>query len=296
MASIYEKQNERESLKFLWMAQKHYSRLKILKEIKFFWIVVVTILTVKISNSSPEEVLLGFTYRELEMALIGINCVVILIANPANMLLKKYQEYAANIQQCFDACCFNNSNVNIEIINKEAYLSHDQRSDILACELPEDCSKLINWYENYTKCPFLEQILYSQRECLKWSEWLKIVYLIVYIAMFGAFLFVLTPYLEKEFSVEFFAILSNGAVLLEHTVDAIFNISYDFYSLRKVRTLSNSIDVKNIHKTKLQALQKSIYDYRKTNYQVPDFIYCFFRNHLQDFFRRKARVLREGNV
>ncbi len=296
MVSVYEKQNDKDALKFLYTAKRNYSLLKFLSSINFCWIIVVVSLTIVISNSSPDDLLFSLTYREIEIALVAINIIVVVVASPIKMLLNKYQEYIANVQQCFDAYCFNDDNAKIEIIDKDASLSYEQRSSILACNLPEDCSKLINWYKNYSTLSLYEQILHSQRENIDWSNGLKVVFLITHIIMLAAFLFVLFPFAKKELDVSTVAMLSSCVVFLGYSVDAIFNISHDLYFLHKIKKISNLIDEKKIQKAKLVSLQKNIYEYRKTNYQVPDMFYEFLRNRMQDFFNRKAYVKRRGNV
>ncbi len=296
MASVYKKQNDEEALKFLYTAKRKYSLLKFLNNIKFCWMVVVVALTITISKSSPNDLLFSLTYREIEIALAAINIFVVVVASPIKMLLNKYQEYIANIQQCFDAYCFNDDDAKVKIIDKDASLSYEQRSSILACNLPEDCSKLINWYKNYSTLSLYEQILHSQRENISWSNKLKFVFLIAHIIMLVICLCFLFPIVKKELDVGVIAILSSCVVFLRYSVNAIFNICYDLYFLRKIKNISNSINEKKIQKTKLISLQKNIYDYRKTNYQVPDLFYEFSRNHMQNFFNRIANVKRQGNV
>ena len=241
MASVFDKQNKTESLKFLYVAKKNYSILKMLSNIKFCWIIVVVILTIAISKSSSNDLLFSFSYGEIEIALAAINIFVIVIANPVKILLRKFQEYIANVQQCFDACCFNDDDEKVKIIDKDASLSYEQRSNILACNLPENCSKLINWYQNYSSLSINEQILHSQRENISWSNILKIIFLIVHIAMLIVCLFFLIPLVKKELDVEIIAILSSFVVFLEYSVNAIFNISYDLWFLHKIKRMSNSI-------------------------------------------------------
>ncbi|MBO7549987.1 MAG: hypothetical protein J6T62_00470 [Fibrobacter sp.] len=302
MANVYEKQNSEKALKYVYTAKKKFSKLKFAKEIEFWWVVVASIMSILISYHEPEEICFYLNYEKIELLLVVINIFVLLLSNPLNLYLSKRQEYAANIQQCFDALCYNDENAKIQIIDKDSYLSEDQRSDVLTNVLPKDRSKWENWYHDYSSRPLFEQILFSQKESYKWSNKLKVAFLVVYIITCIIYLSFIFLYFGIKIDVKFVAILSSCIIFIEHCINAFYNISCDLYSLHSIKKYAESIDVKdpqNPTKKDIQQLvflQSKIYDYRKSNYQVPDLLYQIYRKSLQNFFEKKAQVLNEGNV
>lgn len=302
MANVYEKQNSENALKYVYTVKSNFSNLKFAKEIEFWWVVAASILSILISYHEPEEICFLLNYEKIEFLLVAINIFVLLLSNPLNLYLSKRQEYAANIQQCFDALCYNDENAKIQIIDKDSYLSEDQRSDVLTNELPKDLSKLRNWYHDYSSRPLFEQILFSQKESYKWSNKLKVVFLVVYIITCILYLSFIFLYFGVKIDVKFVAILSSCMIFLEHCINAFYNIVCDLHSLHGIKKYAESITAKDPQNPtkndiqKLVFLQSKIYDYRKSNYQVPDVLYKVFRNSMQLFFKKKAQVLNEGNV
>lgn len=302
MANVYEKQNSENALKYVYTVKSKFSNLKFAKEIEFWWVVAASILSILISYHEPEEICFLLNYEKIEFLLVAINIFVLLLSNPLNLYLSKRQEYAANIQQCFDALCYNDENAKIQIIDKDSYLSEDQRSDVLTNELPKDLSKLRNWYHDYSSRPLFEQILFSQKESYKWSNKLKVVFLVVYIITCILYLSFIFLYFGVKIDVKFVAILSSCMIFLEHCINAFYNIVCDLHSLHGIKKYAESITAKDPQNPtkndiqKLVFLQSKIYDYRKSNYQVPDVLYKVFRNSMQLFFKKKAQVLNEGNV
>lgn len=302
MASVYEKQNNEDALKYVYTAKKKFSRLKYAKEIEFCWVVLASILSILVSYHGPSEKIFILSYECLEILLVAINIVVLLLSNPLDLFMSKKQEYAAKIQQCFDALCYNDETAKIQIIDKDSYLSEDQRSDILTNELPKDRSNWENWYHDYSFRPLSEQILFSQKESYKWSNKLKMAFLIVYIIVCILYLSIVFLCFGVKFDVKFVALLSSCMIFFEHSVNAIYSIICDLHSLYGIKKYAESINIKNPQCPnrndiqKLVTLQSKIYDYRKSNYQVPDWLYKCFRNSMQHFFEKKAKVLTKGDI
>lgn len=283
MASIFEKQNEPELQMLLCAQREVYSRVK--KE-KCCYLSVSIGLVVFLSF-----VVLYTRNSNVEAALTLFNAVLIFASTKINEKMNEKQKYAAKIQQYFDAECYNEVSAS-ELIDKKNLFVDSEIAEIQAGVHDKDLSPFMNWYSDYCSFEPLKQVLFCQLENISWDKKLResfrkgiVLCVIVVLAIY-----VMYCYKFANSFIEAISILSCLLIMIEYVYDLIGRINKD---LKRLRDLSNFVVEleKNTCKSKIQKLQKMLFEHRMQCFLIPDWIYALKKDSMQTLEDVKAELL-----
>ena len=275
MISIYEKQNEDKLIKCLFAQRKEYTFVKRLKSIKIFVsVVLVTILTV----------LDGIFQNDMLSSMLTLSTIVLLIfAKYFDNFVAKHQRFAARIQQYIDATCFNCVSGQKLISEKNIFVDSEIAEIISSVKL-EDCSKLRNWYSNYSKFSAYKQILFSQKENIRWDRKVRISYCRI-LKIFMALIFLGIVFygiiLDEKFN-QLMRYSSFLLIIVDCLLDSIHKLTEDVKRLEKMSIKLNNLErLQEENLEDVVGFQDIIYEHRQQCFLIPDFIYSLRKRNYQ---------------
>ena len=275
MISIYEKQNEDKLIKCLFAQRKEYTFVKRLKSIKIFVsVVLVTILTV----------LDGIFQNDMLSSMLTLSTIVLLIfAKYFDNFVAKHQRFAARIQQYIDATCFNCVSGQKLISEKNIFVDSEIAEIISSVKL-EDCSKLRNWYSNYSKFSAYKQILFSQKENIRWDRKVRISYCRI-LKIFMALIFLGIVFygiiLDEKFN-QLMRYSSFLLIIVDCLLDSIHKLTEDVKRLEKMSIKLNNLErLQEENLEDVVGFQDIIYEHREQCFLIPDFIYSLRKRNYQ---------------
>lgn len=275
MISIYEKQNEDKLIKCLFAQRKEYTFVKRLKSIKIFVsVVLVTILTV----------LDGIFQNDMLSSMLTLSTIVLLIfAKYFDNFVAKHQRFAARIQQYIDATCFNCVSGQKLISEKNIFVDSEIAEIISSVKL-EDCSKLRNWYSNYSKFSAYKQILFSQKENIRWDRKVRISYCRI-LKIFMALIFLGIVFygiiLDEKFN-QLMRYSSFLLIIVDCLLDSIHKLTEDVKRLEKMSIKLNNLErLQEENLEDVVGFQDIIYEHRQQCFLIPDFIYSLRKRSYQ---------------
>ena len=275
MISIYEKQNEDKLIKCLFAQRKEYTFVKRLKSIKIFVsVVLVTILTV----------LDGIFQNDMLSSMLTLSTIVLLIfAKYFDNFVAKHQRFAARIQQYIDATCFNCVSGQKLISEKNIFVDSEIAETISSVKL-EDCSKLRNWYSNYSKFSAYKQILFSQKENIRWDRKVRISYCRI-LKIFMALIFLGIVFygiiLDEKFN-QLMRYSSFLLIIVDCLLDSIHKLTEDVKRLEKMSIKLNNLErLQEENLEDVVGFQDIIYEHRQQCFLIPDFIYSLRKRNYQ---------------
>lgn len=275
MISIYEKQNEDKLIKCLFAQRKEYTFVKRLKSIKIFVsVVLVTILTV----------LDGIFQNDMLSSMLTLSTIILLIFTKYfDNFVAKHQRYAARIQQYIDATCFNCVSGQKLISEKNIFVDSEIAEIISSVKL-EDCSKVRNWYSNYSKLSAYKQILFSQKENIRWDRKVRI-YCCRILKIFMALIFLGIVFygiiLDEKFN-QLMRYSSFLLIIVDCLLDSIHKLTEDVKRLEKMSIRLNNLEcLQEENLEDVVCFQDIIYEHRQQCFLIPDFIYSLRKRNYQ---------------
>lgn len=276
--SIFERQNQQGIIN----AQKaaHYSYLNGKRVILV--LAIVSIVIPIISN----VLLLFFNNIILANILIVIGVCCFFGGEILRLFIKKYKFYGAGLQQYFDEFVFGLKNSCRKYIPPKK-LTFEQRLSLLKKYEKKDNAPFVNWYSDYSSLPYEKAVYYCQKENIRWDKKLREKYIVgLIIALLVIVLaFVIHAIFYNKNTNELIAILVSIAPVFSYLIHGVIKLFRDLKNQKDILNCIEEIETKITSTKKIwdevEELQIEIFNYRKTNYLIPDWFYKLFRKSIQ---------------
>jgi predicted neutral ceramidase superfamily lipid hydrolase len=191
-------------------------------------------------------------------------------------------ESAAEIQQAIDVKLFNLPDSCQTLINSDV-------TEIVAKYRNKNPTDFKNWYSDYSSLTFHKQVLFSQKENIRWDNGLRERYLkiIKFIAVFIPLLLIVYLIIIKASLAITLALASWVFPLEQFLLTQLNGLGGDIDFLEKInaeqRRLESNFD--NIGSRNMQCelcnLQNLIFEHRKKAIMIPSFYYKIFKKKTQ---------------
>ncbi len=274
--NIFSKQNERDFLLLLKAQSEEYTYAK---KWLYSGIILSIIFTIIFSILT--------TIFKNELANVGSSFMAIVLFAYSTYSEKKSDNlitHASKIQQTIDVKLFN-------IPNISEIFSDVEIKEIVIKYKNANLSNFKNWYSDYSKLSFEEQIFFSQRENTRWDKKLREKYkkIIIFIIIFFIFLLILYSIIFDITAAHFFAIASWGFPLGQFVTLHLIKNHDDISRLEKI-----SKDIKETELLlkkegnqkifcRLCCLQSLIFEHRKKANLIPDWFYKRNQKNMQKY-------------
>lgn len=204
-----------------------------------------------------------------------------------SFLVKKSNEhikFAAKIQQTIDVELF-------QLPDNCHVLLPSEIKEIVASYTSSELSKFRNWYSDYSSLDFPKQILFSQKENVRWNQELGKKYSCLMLSFVIGFpiLLVLYTIFANTSVASFFAIVSwifpieqfliTQLISLRNNIKSLERVDEEFHSIEKCYEHYSSCEIQ----CKLCGLQTYIFEHRKQSILIPDWFYNMHQRKMQKY-------------
>ena len=285
--NIFTKQNEHDILCLLKAQHDAYSEAK-----KYLYRPLVFSITMTIIFLIAIEVCTNPIINNYLKAFSSFFAIIALFSMTyCETKSKELKEIGARIQQSIDLRLFDFPSLSNSLTQSETI-------EIIAKYLDTDLSDFKDWYHDYSKLPFQEQIFCSQKENIRWDLKLRQKYhlLLYVILIITPTLLIIYFIIVKSTILDVLAIAAWLFPLAQSLFLQKANLDNDITSLRKVGHEFEDIE-KNFYdygKTeldcKLCTLQGYIFENRKNSVLIPNWFYKLLKTQMQKNEKNIARV------
>lgn len=277
---IFSMQNEDFLLKCNVAQRSEYSFAKKIKK----WETIITLTAAILS------IVASIIDIEIFNAISGLFAIAVLIANKyIQKSVNFHKKHAASIQKYIDVTLFSRALNGSSLEWGEIPIQSDLSESIQKYN-KADISTLRNWYSNYSTLPIEKQILFCQKENIRWSDELLKKYrnLHIIVLLTVTIILLILFFLINPTFVKFICIISWIAPLAEYTFSIFEDINNSIVHLRKANELCNDIErvleSQDCQSTKKELinLQYIIQEYRESALLVPDWFYKKYQKVYQE--------------
>lgn len=275
--SIYTQQNNDFIIKCLVAQRSEYSKAKTINRCK-------TILTLSVALIS---ILASIINNDVLSAISGLLAVILLIVNKwAERTISSHKRHAASVQQYIDITLYSAALDMNKSIWGEIPSQNDLAESIVKYN-QADANSMKNWYSDYSSLPAKKQVLYCQKENIRWNFELSKKYKCFNYSVFAVFLlamvislFALNPSIIKTI-----CILTWMSPLAEYcySLHSEINHSNTLFknANKKFKHIESQLRNDNIATDDLVTLQHQIKVIREKGILIPDWFYKKFQGKQQ---------------
>ena len=275
--SIYTQQNNDFIIKCLVAQRSEYSKAKTINRCK-------TILTLSVALIS---ILASIINNDFLSAISGLLAVILLIVNKwTERTISSHKKHAASVQQYIDVTLYSAALDMNKSIWGEIPSQNDLAESIVKYN-QADANSMKNWYSDYSSLPAKKQVLYCQKENIRWNSELSKKYKWFNYSVFAVFLlamvvsfFALNPSFIKAI-----CILTWMSPLAEYCYSLHSEINHSNTLFKKANKKYKHIESQlrndNIATDDLVILQHQIKVIREEGILIPDWFYKKFQGKQQ---------------
>ncbi len=271
--SIYAYQNDDFIIDCLVAQRNEYTRAKMIS----LWKTIVT------HSVAIVSVLASIIDIEVFSAISGLLAVCLLISNKwMESMISAHKKHAAAVQQYVDVTLYSK----VLGTNKSIWGDIPGKSDLaesISKYKKTDRNKLRNWYSDYSSLSAEQQILYCQKENIRWNTELnkKYKYLST-IVLFVALLIMIISFVAVNPSfIKFLCILTWIAPWVDYCYSIFSDINQSMELFKKANKTFSHIerltDANSNLIDNLVTLQHQIRNIREEGFLIPDWFYKRFQ-------------------
>ena len=276
--SIYTQQNNDFIIKCLVAQRSEYSKAKTINRCK-------TILTLSVALIS---ILASIINNDVLSAISGLLAVILLIVNKwTERTISSHKKHAASVQQYIDVTLYSAALDMNKSIWGEIPSQNDLAESIVKYN-QADANSMKNWYSDYSSLPAKKQVLYCQKENIRWNcelnkkyIWFNYSVLAVFLLALVISLFVFNPSVIKVI-----CILTWISPLAEYcySLHSEINHSNTLFEKKKkkFKHIESQLRNDNIATDDLVTLQHQIKEIREEGVLIPDWFYKKFHGKQQE--------------
>ena len=275
--SIYTQQNNDFIIKCLVAQRSEYSKAKTINRSK-------TILTLSVALIS---ILASIINNDVLSAISGLLAVILLIVNKwTERTISSHKRHAASVQQYIDVTLYSAALDMKKSIWGEIPSQNDLAESIVKYN-QADANSMKNWYSDYSSLPAKKQVLYCQKENIRWNSELSKKYKWFNYSVFAVFLLamVISLFAFNPSFIKAICILTWLAPFIEycHSLCIEINQSDSLFeeANKEFSRIERQLNTKSDITDDLTSLQNQITKCREEGVLIPDWFYKMFRGKQQ---------------